>query len=53
MVFTPYYRGEKRMEEDGRGWNRREEDGGDREEVEEDRKARLALRLGAEHLGQR
>ena len=36
MVFTPYYRGGERMEEDGRGW---------------ERKARLALRLGRRALG--
>ena len=35
MVFTPYYRGGKRREEDGRG----------------DRRARLALRLGRRALG--
>ena len=44
MVFTPYYRGGKRMEEEGRGCKRMEEDerGGWRrlEETEEDRKAR-------------
>ena len=36
MVFTPYYRGWERMEEEGRGW---------------ERKARLALRLGRRALG--
>ena len=36
QVFTPYYRGGERMEEDGRGRKR---------------KARLALRLGRRALG--
>ena len=43
------------MEEDGRGWERRKEEaGGDRGrqgEAEENRKARLALRLGRRALG--
>ena len=43
------------MEEDGRGWKRRKEEaGGDRGrqgEAEENRKARLALRLGRRALG--
>ncbi|MDY4459479.1 MAG: hypothetical protein SPE17_03335, partial [Alloprevotella sp.] len=40
--FAPYYRGEKRMEEDGRGL---------KEEGRGDRRARLALRLGRRARG--
>ena len=58
MVFTPYYRGERgwnRIEEEERGGRRMERGGRRRQEetgeAEEDRKARLALRLGRRARG--
>ena len=42
------------MKDDGRGWKRMEEEaGGDWGRQEEDRRARLALRLSAEHVAER
>ena len=54
MVFTPYYRGGERMEEDGRGGKRRQEEtGGGRGRLRKIGKRGWLCALGAEHLGQR
>ena len=57
MVFTPYYRGEKRMEEDGRGWKRKkrgrkrseEEAGGDKGRLRKIGRCALLLRLKTQY----